>query len=407
MLTRIEAKSKIELFIKNNNPVKTGIKLPIRVGKTFSVYKIPIEYLVPNVLNDRIAWKIREFEAENKRKLSFENQNDISYVYKLIEDEHPESNLNTLKDLAINGQQEHGVITNTGIIIDGNRRATLIKKLFDGDATTYNKSVEEFRFFDAIVLDEDIEETEIMALETSLQIGKDEKVAYNAINIYIKIDNLIKSGFSIKKIAGYMNRNESEIKQKVETFELMNLYLDVIDKQDHFTLLEGLEDHFINTKNIFKKLDNKSYEADWKYTETDVANFKEVTFDYIRAKFEGKKFRDVFLGKPHKTDGVFIKEDFWKDFYSNHTSIIENTDLINEEDWKSIVPQLLGNLKRTNTLLTNSIEDKNITSIIETVKIKISNLEEMLKKKSEINENDIENLHKIEKRIYSIRKEYE
>jgi hypothetical protein len=113
MLSRAEAKIKIQECLKNN-PIRTGVKLPIRPGETFDVYKIPIEYLVPNLANDRIAWKIREFEAINNRKLSYESEEDINYVYELIEGEHPRENDKTLRDIAQKGQQLNGVITNDG-----------------------------------------------------------------------------------------------------------------------------------------------------------------------------------------------------------------------------------------------------------------------------------------------------
>ena len=128
-ITREEAKIKIQNIVDNQQPVKTGITLPIRIGSTFDVYLIPLDYLAPNVLNDRIAWKTREWEAANHRKLSHDIQADIEYVYRLIEDETPKDNENTLKDLAEKGQQVDGIITKDGIIIDGNRRATLLRKL--------------------------------------------------------------------------------------------------------------------------------------------------------------------------------------------------------------------------------------------------------------------------------------
>ena len=146
---------------------------------TFNVYLIPVEYLAPNVLNDRIAWKIREFEAEKGRKLSPNNQEDVEFVYQLIENESPKENEKKLKDLAEKGQQVDGIITKDSIIIDGNRRATLLRKLFKGAATRFNKNLEDFRFFKAIVLSEDIDEKEIMALETRIQIGEDKKLDYN------------------------------------------------------------------------------------------------------------------------------------------------------------------------------------------------------------------------------------
>ena len=202
--SREAAKAEIEKITRNEDAiVKRGITLPIRKGQTFNVYRIDLEYLVPNILNDRIAWKIREFEADQGRKLSNERLEDIEYVYNLIECETPNENKKTLKDLAENGQQQDAIITYDGIIIDGNRRATLLRKLFNGEATQYKRSPEDFRYLNCIVLKEDIPEDQIMALETSIQIGEDKKVDYDPICMYLKIDNLSKY-YNEAQIANYM-----------------------------------------------------------------------------------------------------------------------------------------------------------------------------------------------------------
>ena len=107
MITRIEAKELIKKYMAANTPIQTGATLgTIRPNTTFDVYNIPIEYLVPNVMNDRIAMRIREYEEENNRKLSFENETDIEYIYKTIEDENKSDNQHTLEDLAKKGQEE-------------------------------------------------------------------------------------------------------------------------------------------------------------------------------------------------------------------------------------------------------------------------------------------------------------
>lgn len=204
MITRAEAKAKIAEIITTQKPIKTGQTLPIRKGMTFEVYKIPLAYLVPNILNDRITWKIREYEAANGRALSIESDDDVAYLYSLILNEHPADNERTKADLAKNGQQVDGVITNEGIIIDGNRRATLLRALFNGEADKYGQSVEDFRYFNAIVLPGDIDGKEIMALETMLQIGADKPVEYNRICLYIKVDNLLKAGYTYPQIKQYM-----------------------------------------------------------------------------------------------------------------------------------------------------------------------------------------------------------
>lgn len=407
-ITREEAKQKIEAILKKQQPVKTGQTLPIRNGTTFNVYLIPVEYLAPNVLNDRIAWKIREFEAEKGRKLSPNNQEDVEFVYDLIEKESPKENDKTLKDFAEKGQQVDGIITNDGIIIDGNRRATLLRKLFKGAATRFNKNLEDFRFFKAIVLSEDIDDKEIMALETRIQIGEDKKLAYNPICLYIKVDNLSAAEYNDQQIANYMNVMESEVKERREIFRLMNEYLESIGKPNHYTLLEGLEDQFINTKTVFKKMDNGTYAAyDWDYTDEDVANFKQVCYDYLRAKFEGKKYRDILIGKPNKTNGVFIKKSVWQEFFTNHESIIERNNPQNEKDWEALgKKQFAENLKNASGKLDDVLNEKNVTYLVNTILGKVKTLTECLEDNGELSSEDYDNLKQINSDLWQILKDY-
>lgn len=408
-ITREEARGKIKKIISEQTPIKTGQTLPIRSGTTFNVYLIPIEYLAPNVLNDRITWKIREWEAENGRKLSPNNQEDVEYVYDLIEKESPKDNDNTMKDLADKGQQVDGIITKEGIIIDGNRRATLLRKLFRGAASKYNKNLEDFRFFKAIVLSEDIDDKEIMALETRIQIGEDKKLDYNPICLYIKVDNLSKADYNDRQIANYMNCKESDVKERREIFKLMEEYLESIGKPNHYTLLEGLEDQFINTKTVFKRLDNGTYATydSWEYTDEDVANFKQVCYDYMRAKFEGKKYRDILIGRPNKTNGVFIKKDIWEKFYENHESIIENNDPQNEKDWEILgKKQFVANLKDASQKLEEILVEKDVSSLINTIQLKVRSLIECIDKKNDMSDEDLETLKQVNSDLWKIIKEF-
>lgn len=81
--------------------------------------------------------------------------------------------------------------------------------------------------------------------------------------------------------------------------------------------------------------------------------------------------------------------------------------LENESDWKLLTRQLEGNLKRSYRLLTPILDDKNISSTIDTIASKVNGLEELIREKNELNETDIENIKNIEKRLYNIRKEFE
>ena len=410
MITRAEAKAKINEIITTQKPIKTGQTLPIRKGVTFEVYRIPLVYLVPNILNDRITWKIREFEAENGRALSIESDDDVSYLYSLILNEHPADNERTKADLAKNGQQVDGVITNEGIIIDGNRRATLLRALFNGEADKYGQSVEDFRYFNAIVLPGDIESKEIMALETMLQIGADKPVEYNRICLYIKVDNLLKAGYTYPQIKQYMGlKSDKDVEDMASTFKLMLEYLEAIGKPNHFTLLDGLEDQFINTKTVFKRLDNGTYNAEWEYTPEDVVEFKAVCYDYMRAKFEGKKYRDVLVGKPNKSNGVFIEKSVWEEFLAHHNALLDKNNPDSEVDWQFLGKKggkLDQNLNDAAQKLAVVLNDKNVSKLIHEVQVKVDRIEELLEKMETVADEDIENLKELSKTIYKITARY-
>ena len=411
MITRAEAKTKIANIISTREPIKTGQTLPVRKGEKFEVYRIPLDLLVPNVLNDRITWKIREYEAENNRQLNIENEGDVEFLYSLIMKEHPAENERTLADLAMNGQQVDGVITNTGIIIDGNRRATLLRALFNGEAEKYHQSVEDFRYFNAIVLPEDMDDKEIMAMETMLQIGADKKVDYNRICLYIKVDNLLKAECKHSQIKQYMNlKSENDVEEMKKIFALMQDYLIAIGKPNHFTLLDKLEDQFINTKKVFMRLDNRTYDADWDYTEADIANFKIVCFDYMRAKFEGKKYRDKLIGKPNKTDGVFIEKTVWKTFLEHHEAIIEKNNPTTEQDWELLGRkngQFERNLNDAEQKLITVLNDKDLSKLIREIQRKVDRISELTDEMDEISTDDLSNLKELSSLIHKITKKYE
>lgn len=404
--TREVAKEYIEKVLKEQKPIKTGTTLPIRPQQKFDTYQFNIEYLVPNVLNDRISWKVREYEAENNRKLSIDNEQDIEYIYSLVENEYKDDNEKTKKNIAEIGQQIDGIITKDGIIIDGNRRATLLRKLYKGDARKYNKNINDFKWFNAIVLTEDIDDKEIMALETQIQIGEDKKREYNPICLYIKVDNLTKAGYNDAQIASYMNCSEGDVKQRKDVFKIMNEYLDVIGKPNHFSLLDGLEDQFINTKNVFKKMDTETYVTeDWDYTDEDVNDFKQVCYDYMRSKFEGKAYRNILVGKTNKTDGVFIKKSVWDNFLKNHNEIIDKANPQNEHDWENLKRKFEGNLNSASKQLKETLDDKNINSIIQNIEYKIIRLKELIEDKVELSDENIEKLKEFQKEFYRITKD--
>ena len=225
------------------------------------------------------------------------------------------------------------------------------------------------------------------------------------------MDNLLKAGYTYPQIKQYMNlKSEKEVGEMKQVFDLMVEYLETIGKPNHFTLLDGLEDQFLNARTVFKRLDNGSYNAEWDYKPSDVAEFKMVCYDYMRAKFEGKKFRDTLVGKPNKTNGVFIEKKVWDNFLENHNQILDANGPETETDW-----QLLGkkggkldqNLNDAVKKLASVLTDKDLSKLVLEVSGKVDRIEELMDDLEEVSENDLLSIRNLSKRLYKIASKYE
>lgn len=407
-ITREEAKEKIIRIKNESKPIKTGVKLPIDVSRSFNTYLVPLEYLVPNIFNDRIASRVKQYEADMGRELSFSREEDINKIFEFIEEEHKSENDNTLKDLAKKGQQRHGVISNDGIVLDGNRRLTLLRKLFMTDWKKYNKLPDDFYKFETVILDETYSKHDIIVLETKLQYGEDEKVNYNPINMYIKVNTMIVEGYSKEQIAEYLGEKTGQVETRLEVYKLMNDYLDYIDKKNMFTLLDGLEDHFLKINSFNKQIEKGTYNANWEYDELDLVDFQQVVFDYMRTKYEGKEFREKLLGITNKTTGIFYDEEVWNSFKEEHNIIKENGIFNKIADWETEVNKnkFKSHLSRAHKKLDKINEELSIKSCLNGLESNLDKIEKMIKDKQELDEDDIKRLNYLETRIYKIKKEF-
>ena len=175
-------------------------------------YEIPTELLRYNYLNGRIATETIEFNQLGKDLNSIDKNEANKLVSDWIWKKSLKENEKTLKNLEEIGQVEPGVITRDGIIIDGNRRYMLTCKL--------NEKLTSKRFFKAVILDitygdGNNKDLQLKLLETQIQISKDEKVDYGAIEKYIRINDymkyvdegLLKKAISSKCFIWIMRRN--------------------------------------------------------------------------------------------------------------------------------------------------------------------------------------------------------
>lgn len=310
-------------------------------NKRFDVYKIPIEYLIYNKRNGRIASHVKSFERQYKT-LNAEDKKDSKIIEKFLWESHKERNKITMNDLMKKEQQKYGIVTNEGMIIDGNRRAMLLNKLWDNRESLRREghNVDNCKFFIAVILPKGADEREISRLETTFQMGEDEKLRYDAIEKYLKCKDLGRYGFSEVDIAEMMGEEKKQIEEWLEIMKLMDEYLSVLDYNGIYRRLEKREDQFITLNRALKSYERGNRHVNWEYdTRMDVSDLKSVCFDYIRAQYEGKDFR-IIGGAPSKEDSIFCNGKVWEDFLKFNKEHVES---INKEEksvneWKKESP---------------------------------------------------------------------
>jgi hypothetical protein len=334
--------------------------------KTEKVYNIPLSYLIYNKYNGRILSRTKSLEKQNQ-EINLETDEGRNIIEDLLWESKVDRNKKTLASIKDFGQQKVGIITKDGVIIDGNRRAMLLNKI---DRTGY---------FKAIVLPVTLEENpiEIERLETTYQMGEDEKLRYNPIEKYLKAKQIfdkltpkLKDTEAIKSIAEWMGETEGEIKKYLDTMAVMDEYLEHWDYDGIYTQLDKREDQFLSlTKWLNTFYGETSRRAFDGYTNNNVDELKEVAFDFIRLRggsdqgnFDGKEFRNLAEGNNDKH--FFGDQEIWKSFYNKHIEIVKKLPKEPEIDFNST--NLENHLNaRDQNFFNNSIFENDTSAFLE------------------------------------------
>ena len=281
-----------ELKANQLNQKMTGIPLRYK-GSTREeiVWRIPLDYLIYNKYNGRIGSDVLSYEKQYG-ELNPELDSDRQIIENFLYESKVDRNKTTMNSLLENGQQRYGIVTSDGIIVDGNRRAMLLNRLFhkwEDYGYTYAQ-VEQCQYFFAIILPDDAEEKDIQQLETIYQMGEDDKLDYDPIEKYLKCKELMRLGFLEKDIANFMSEKTGKIKEYLRILKLMEEYLQAYDYDGIYTRLEKTEGPFVDLANYLDTYQSRGARArtDWAYSDSDISDLKLVCFDYIRARYEGK-----------------------------------------------------------------------------------------------------------------------
>ena len=336
-MTENERKTALAELKATKAPAMTGITITYNgESRTFDAYRIPLDLLVYNPYNGRIGSEVKSFERQHHR-LNPENPADIRIIEDFLWKSKINANEATMASLLKDHQKQYGIVTADGTIIDGNRRASLLNKLWRDDSINANDK-QHCRFFLAVILPQDADKKEIIRLETTFQMGEEAKLDYNPIEKYLKCGDLIEAGFNESEIASFMAIPKAEVLMYLRVLKLMDDYLEAYGYEGMYTQLAN-EDSFQKLDAALRGYTGGGVAGMWDYDiETDVSSLKSIAFDYIRLGMEQTDFRDI-IRKPtssNPSSSFFACKDIWEDFTSRHFDIVDSAS---EKSVEEIIDQ--------------------------------------------------------------------
>lgn len=224
-------------LIQNGQLIKTGAKpkLPIQIAKVtegmLDVYRIPLEHLYYNDENGRIASAISRLENRLVPAKDTDNPDYNLSIERMVVEDNSAKLKQTKKSIRESGQKVFGYVLADGRVIDGNRRYTALRQLAKETGESY--------FFEAVILpftyELKTERAEIKRLELAIQMGTEERQAYDPVDLSVDIyqtvvvDQLI----SVADYSKEAKINKKEVSDRIETVLLMQDYLKFINAKSN------------------------------------------------------------------------------------------------------------------------------------------------------------------------------
>lgn len=295
--------------------------------QSFNIYRIDLDYLIYNRHNGRIEAEMLTWEQENAVPIGTYDDELHNKIGDFLWESNKGRNKTTLGDLADKGQQKAGIVSLDGVIIDGNRRAMLLRKLEEDSKRKKGK-----QYFDAIILPHAYadNQAEIVRLETQYQLGEDAKVEYGPLQKYLHVRRLHDDlGIHEDEIDTLMGEDRGNAKKLLEIMQLMDDYLDHIGCPKLYLMLKDAdgtkEGMFVDLHSDLKRINSGNAKVPWAFDpDIDPLQLRLIQFDYIRlGDFADAKKVYREISHQGKGNNFFAKKEIWERFRDSHAADID------------------------------------------------------------------------------------
>ena len=286
----------IDSYIEAHSDCKIPKNITLNIqgqSKDLQTYHLPLDLTFYNIKNGRFAAEYADLKKEKGRDLDATNLEDSRDIKNLLIGIEPNQSQILQDSILRDGQQEPGIITYDGYVINGNRRRAVLDNLvLDGHSN--------YRFIDVARLPQNVSAKDLWKIEAGIQLSRNKQLNYGPINELLKFKEGIDAGLSAKEIARelYGGFKENDILVKLEEFKLIAEYLQFIQEPNVFNKAKGIHEHFIDLRKILAEFKKRANPAP-----DEIVRAKHIGFQLIHDGVPAREFRkmkDVLLNDSSK-----------------------------------------------------------------------------------------------------------
>lgn len=231
---------------------KDTLRVPLRGGMLLEVIEIPLDLPVLNTNSFRIAPALAEHSQVELVKSDPNSVEAQQIVSDLVRNAH--RFVEALKESLIDGQDQPGVISRKGKLINSNTRCVLLRELrAEGRITTSTLR--------AAVLPSDVTEAEELELESILQTQEDHKDDYNLVSELMMLKRLHEgAGLSDAAIAKRLRtkpRRVAELREVLDLMERARRLTDPVMRLTEFITERDKTQNWLELLGKVKEIDGK------------------------------------------------------------------------------------------------------------------------------------------------------
>lgn len=261
-----ERAKNIQHYIDNHPEAKAGVRTILISGKRepITAYNLPIKLLSYSVENGRFAVEKILIEKELGRELNYDDDDDIARIHQLLTQDDSgnlsEKTKLLIEDLKRFEQEEDGVITHDGFVINGNRRMAALQELHKLDPTG------KWLFLRVQRLPPSIEPADLWRIEAGLQLSKEKREKYGPMNELLKVREGIEAELTEDEIASTLYEwDKKDVEDAIERLKVIDNFLEHVGQTEKggygFIQKYDLHEKFISFQKICQSRQFKAFSA--------------------------------------------------------------------------------------------------------------------------------------------------